>query len=74
MLPKKLLEQIDSQCRAFVWSSELGSKKSPVAWERVCQPKYVGCLGLRNLAQWNKAALLNNVWNIEKDKSRLWIL
>lgn len=31
ILPKKLIKQVDTLCRAFIWSGELGSMKSPIS-------------------------------------------
>lgn len=42
-LPKGVLHNIEAICRSFLWSnSDTVTRKSPVAWEKVCTPKRQG--------------------------------
>nr|XP_016493285.1 PREDICTED: uncharacterized protein LOC107812650 [Nicotiana tabacum] len=46
----KVLKLIDGYCRSYVWSADNNiTKKSLVAWEKLCTPKSVGGLNLVNL-------------------------
>lgn len=59
---------------SFVWSRKEGlSNKSPMAWEKVCQPKSNGGLNARQVVKWNKAALIKQVWVLALMKDILWV-
>lgn len=45
-LPKSICDDIDTQCRSFIWGDEDTSRKiHSVNWETVCTPKKWGVLG-----------------------------
>lgn len=51
-LPKKVLKHIESICRTFLWTGkEEVSRKAPVAWEKVCDPKSAGGLNVTALLE-----------------------
>ena len=62
-LPKTVIESIDRARRHCLWrgSDINSSKKSLVLWERVCQPKDRGGLGVIDLRLQNNALLLKNL-------------
>ncbi|XP_058739152.1 uncharacterized protein LOC131611042 [Vicia villosa] len=73
-LPKSVLKQINTICRTFVWTGKSEtSRKSLVAWHKVCSPRKQGGLGLLNLAIWNQVTLLKCLWNICNKSDSLWI-
>lgn len=43
------------------------------SWDRICQPKMAGGLGLKNLLQINEALLMKIGWNIIVSPTSLWI-
>lgn len=74
IIPKKVLNEVESICRAFLWSGEYFSRKPGyVAWDKVCLPKYAGCLGIRKIGTWNIAAMGRYVWTVVTKKDNLWI-
>lgn len=74
VLPRKVLNEIDQMCRAYLWSGDVYSGKAGyVAWPKVCLPKQAGGLGLRNISVWNTAAMGKYVWAITKKKDSLWL-
>src|SRR4051812_42783330 len=73
-LPKTVLKQIETICRIFVWTGKSeASRKSLVAWHKVCSPCKQGGLGLLNLTIWNQVTLLKCLWNICNKSDSLWI-
>ncbi|XP_028097019.1 uncharacterized protein LOC114296888 [Camellia sinensis] len=63
ILPKKVIREIESILRAFLWSgSELKTHSAKIAWDSVCTPKNEGGLGFKSLDIWNKAAIAKHVW------------
>lgn len=74
VLPRKVLNDIDHMCRAYLWSGEVYSGKAGyVAWPKVCMPKQAGGLGLRNINVWNIAAMGKYLWAVAKKKDSLWL-
>ncbi|XP_028089909.1 uncharacterized protein LOC114290215 [Camellia sinensis] len=63
ILPKKVIREIESILRAFLWSgSELKTHSAMIAWDSVCVPKNEGGLGFKSLGIWNRAAIAKHVW------------
>jgi hypothetical protein len=71
-LPKKVIQKINAICRSFLWSGGVTiTKKSPVAWERVCASTAHGGLNLISLDEWNQANLAKLLWNINNKADSL---
>lgn len=63
-----------SFCRSFLWSGGLDiSRKSPLAGKKVCRPKNQGGLNIIVIEKWNKATLLNFLWNLSGKPNSLWV-
>lgn len=74
LLPKKVLKDITSVCRNFIWNGQINSRKPPViAWDIMCKPKDKGGIGFINCMIWNEAAIAKYVWNISKKADNLWV-
>jgi hypothetical protein len=73
-LPKKVIQKINVICRSFLWSGGVTiTKKSPIAWDRVCTSTAHGGLNLISLEEWNQANLAKLLWNINSKTDSLWI-
>lgn len=71
---KKILQEINGICLAYLWSGEYYSHKpGNVSWEKVCLPKLAGGLGVWDIVKWNQAALGWYVWEIDTKKDNMWI-
>ncbi|GKV04847.1 hypothetical protein SLEP1_g16949 [Rubroshorea leprosula] len=58
LLPDKVLDQIDSCCRNFIWKGAWDkAAMAMVAWEDLCLPRTEGRLGLKQIKIWDKAAV-----------------
>ncbi|XP_030494848.2 uncharacterized protein LOC115710631 [Cannabis sativa] len=74
LLPKKIVSEIESICRSFLWNGQYTLTGVPaVAWASVGQAKSSGGLGFRCISDWNKAALFKYVWAIAKKEDNLWV-
>ncbi|XP_028120861.1 uncharacterized protein LOC114318200 [Camellia sinensis] len=63
ILPKKVIREIDSILRSFLWSGvELKMHSAKIAWNNVCKPKGEGGLGFKEIGVWNRAAVAKHVW------------
>ncbi|XP_028125748.1 uncharacterized protein LOC114322601 [Camellia sinensis] len=63
ILPKKVIREIDSILRAFLWSgTDLKTHSAKIAWDFVCAPKNEGGLGFKSLDIWNRAAIAKHIW------------
>ncbi|XP_058767868.1 uncharacterized protein LOC131641583 [Vicia villosa] len=74
IFPKTVLKRIDALCRTFLWTgSSTTSRKSPIAWERICKPKIKGDLGTVDMELWNRIFFLKLLWNIYAKTESLWV-
>ena len=75
-LPKGVLKRIQSLFAKFLWGGSLDSNCIyNVAWSDCCFPKEEGGLGIRDLTEWNTAAILYQVWRLSLPSvSSLWLL
>ncbi|XP_060960653.1 uncharacterized protein LOC133031221 [Cannabis sativa] len=74
LLPKKVIKEIESICKAFLWKGQhmmIGARQ--IAWENVCQSKIAAGIGFKKVADWNKAAVFKYVWAIATKEDNLWV-
>uniref|UniRef100_A0A803QGH1 Reverse transcriptase domain-containing protein n=1 Tax=Cannabis sativa TaxID=3483 RepID=A0A803QGH1_CANSA len=74
ILPKKVIKEIESICRSFLWSGR-SNMNGPgnIAWEHLCKSKKAGGIGFQDIAKWNQAAVAKHVWVIASKKNNLWV-
>ncbi|KAM6552851.1 hypothetical protein CsatB_013613 [Cannabis sativa] len=74
VLPKKVIVEIERICRSFLWKgSNSMTGAGAVAWEKVCHSKAEGGMGFLNISNWNKAALMKNIWTLATKKDNSWV-
>ncbi|XP_020261656.1 uncharacterized protein LOC109837719 [Asparagus officinalis] len=75
ILPISVLHKIDEMCRNFLWGKTNQAHKKPplVLWEKVCQGKSRGGLGIFSAVHWNFASAVRTIWYIHENKESLWI-
>ena len=74
MLPKKIIKRVEQHMRDFLWKGqELRRGGAKVAWKDVSKPMKEGGLGIRNLNEWNQAAIAKLIWKIQDPtSSSIW--
>ncbi|KAL2929855.1 hypothetical protein RDABS01_035265 [Bienertia sinuspersici] len=74
ILPAGVLKEVNRICRRFLWEGHMnGQKPGYVAWEKVCNSKTEGGLGIKDIALWNTIAVAKFVWQIAEKKDSLWV-
>ncbi|KAG5542725.1 hypothetical protein RHGRI_015741 [Rhododendron griersonianum] len=74
ILPKKLLKEIESVLKAFLWTGvQLKQTGAKIKWEWACTPKDEGGLGFKPLTVWNKATMIRHLWALSKKSDSLWV-
>ena len=64
VLPKKVLKQVNAICRAYLWHEKVDSDTpGNMNCAKVCTPKKLSGLGIRNLKVWNLAVVGKHVWH-----------
>lgn len=75
LLPKKVLQQVETICKRFLWNGEVQNRgKALLAWEVLCQPKVAGVLNIMDIPPWNKAAVIKHLWSLTHKKDKLWVV
>jgi predicted transcriptional regulator len=64
ILPKKVVRLIEQKLNRFLWSGRDTKAHAKVAWSQLCVPKQEGGLGIKRIEVWNKASMLNHIWNL----------
>ncbi|XP_074305719.1 uncharacterized protein LOC141640939 [Silene latifolia] len=60
--------------RNFLWCGSSEYFKTPtVAWDKICNGKRQGGLGLKNEVVWNKAAIGKLLWWLHAHPNKLWV-
>ncbi|CAN1178992.1 Putative ribonuclease H protein At1g65750 [Linum perenne] len=74
VLPATLCEEIDKRIRNFVWGSSNENRRIHlVSWEKTCDAKENGGLGLRMAKQLNRAYMIKLAFIFLKNPDALWV-
>jgi len=73
IMPKRVIHLIEQKLNRFLWSGSDSKAHAKVAWSKVCLPKREGGLGIKDIAIWNQASMLNHVWNLFSKAGSLWV-
>ncbi|XP_021717782.1 uncharacterized protein LOC110685546 [Chenopodium quinoa] len=74
ILPKKIMKEIESRFKAFLWTGKANpTKKSLVAWKTICFLKSCGGWNVIELCDWNIAAICKVLWDITHKADSLWV-
>jgi hypothetical protein len=72
ILPKQIIMLIEQKFNRFLWNGRDTNAHAKVAWDKICFPKKGG-LGIKKIEVWNKASMLNHIWNIFAKAGSLWV-
>lgn len=72
--PKWLTKLIDKFRRSFLWTGleNCFGGRCLVKWSMVCRPKYLGGLGIPNLAYQSTALQIRWLWQYHTDPGKVW--
>ena len=63
---------MDSLVRAFWWGHEHGERKlHKLKWDKICQPRCRGGLGIKKFNIMNQALFANQFWRITRNPNSL---
>lgn len=72
-LAKTTCSAIDKMRRDFLWGEIDIKRVHLVSWDRVCQPKLNGGLGLHPAKGTNDAFLMKLAWEVSRNSQALWV-
>lgn len=73
-IPTAVIKEMEKIIRRFFWAEVDGTKHMHfLAWDRICQAKNRGGLGIRRLAQMNTAFLMKLGWALLTEPNKLWV-
>ncbi|KAK5771280.1 hypothetical protein PVK06_047470 [Gossypium arboreum] len=67
MIPRQTCDEIECMVRRFIWGT------TNVGWDFICQPKWCGGLGMRQLRDQNITFLLKLGYKLVSDDEVLWV-
>ena len=74
ILPKKVLRELESYCRIFLWTGKLSpSKKALVAWQHLSLPKVSEGWNIILITLWNMVAITKLLWDLANKADKLWV-
>lgn len=70
----QVCNEMDTIIRAFWWGYGQGEKKLHLLnWEKICQPKRKGGLGIKNFGPMNPVMLAKQYWNLYQNPNSLLV-
>ncbi|KAL9677830.1 hypothetical protein QQ045_015666 [Rhodiola kirilowii] len=73
ILPKKVLQSINSLCASFLWNGKAeGRGCHLISWNAVCLDKREGGIGIKDLEVMNEALVLNQLWDLNRNSQSIW--
>uniref|UniRef100_A0A803Q6E2 Reverse transcriptase zinc-binding domain-containing protein n=1 Tax=Cannabis sativa TaxID=3483 RepID=A0A803Q6E2_CANSA len=74
ILPKRVVADIEAICRSFLGKGQsVMAGAGNIAWKNICKPKKSGGICFMSIHEWNKAAVIKNIWAIASKKDNLWV-
>ena len=74
LLPSAVCLEVDKKVRSFLWGADSSNRKIHLcSWERICEPKNIGGLSLRNSQLMNWAFMQKVGWGLINDRDELWV-
>lgn len=61
ILPKGIVNQLQSMFSRFLWNGNLEGKKAKVAWSSITKPFGEGGLGIKDIIEWNNALIMRHL-------------
>ncbi|XP_038992138.1 uncharacterized protein LOC120115512 [Hibiscus syriacus] len=59
IFPQSIINKIEQICSRYFWKgSDIPVAGAGINWDRICNPKSEGGLGLKDIKSWNKACML----------------
>jgi hypothetical protein len=73
IFPKQVIKLIEQKLNKFLWGGSDSKTHAKVVWEKLCAPKKEGGLGIKSIEVWNKALMMNHIWNLFIKACLMWI-
>jgi len=72
-IPKLVVDTIKKIQRNFLWDwGKEGKKIAWVAWEKVCESREAGGLGIKDIRTFNETLLEKWIWRMQSEEGGLW--
>ncbi|XP_072074344.1 uncharacterized protein [Arachis hypogaea] len=73
-IPTVVSNKIDKVCRDFLWGNSEGERKIHLMnWDKICQTKEKGSLGIRKAQETNQLFLMKLAWGLTHKRQSLWV-
>ena len=72
-LPKQSFHKFETKLKDFLWKDNSESNKlALIKWDKICKPKKLGGLGIKNLRWQNEALGAKLVWRLYSERDQKW--
>ncbi|MQM11368.1 hypothetical protein Taro_044274 [Colocasia esculenta] len=69
-----LLDETERTLFNFLWNGQSGSHTPHmIKWEQICKPKDESGLGIKRFGDWNKACMMEQLWEVIQGQKSLWM-
>ncbi|KAL0281797.1 UNVERIFIED_CONTAM: hypothetical protein Sradi_7286600, partial [Sesamum radiatum] len=74
LLPKSIINAIESRMRSFLWQGSSGRGIAKVSWAQICKPIAEGGLGIKRVLFMNQALMMKQLWRLlQRDTQSIWV-
>lgn len=74
LLPRSICAWWISSAKSFLWGDTTDERRAHwICWERICSPKEIGDLGLRQACHVNDAFMMKVAWELCSKNDALWV-
>jgi hypothetical protein len=72
-LSRRVIFLLQLKFNRFLWGGKDTKAHAKVFWDKLCNPKREGGLGIKNLEVWNNASILQHIWALFTKAGSLWV-
>jgi hypothetical protein len=73
IFPKRVIFLFQHKFNRFLWGGKDSKTHAKVSWDKLCNLKREGGLGIKNLEVWNNDSMLQHIWTLFTKVGSPWV-